>query len=191
MPDAFYVPDGDAFVATVHTRGPWSATHQHGGPPAALLARALEAQAPGFVIPRITVDFLLPVPIDRHADLAARARAGRRRLRQWRERGHRAQALHRDQRRPHRERAPPAGRRVGRDGLPVDLRAARRRPRRHPPARRAWSDRPRAPEPRGGGAVFVRQIAVLPSRSPRARYGRSFGPPHLTDRMQSGSEPWR
>src|SRR5213595_593077 len=67
MPDAFYVPDGDAFVATVHTRGPWSATHQHGGPPAALLARALEAQAPGFVIARITVDFLLPVPIDRLA----------------------------------------------------------------------------------------------------------------------------
>ena len=76
MPDAFYVPDGDAFVATVHTRGPWSATHQHGGPPAALLARALEAQAPGFVIARITVDFLLPVPIDRLAVRVETLRAG-------------------------------------------------------------------------------------------------------------------
>ncbi|PYM82867.1 MAG: thioesterase family protein, partial [Candidatus Rokuibacteriota bacterium] len=65
MTDAFYVPDGDDFVATVHTRGPWSPKHQHGGPPSALLARAIEAQAPGFVVARITVDFLLPVPIDR------------------------------------------------------------------------------------------------------------------------------
>jgi hypothetical protein len=76
VPDAFYVPDGDAFVATVHTRGPWSATHQHGGPPAALLARAIEAQAPGFVIARITVDFLLPVPIDRLAVRVETLRAG-------------------------------------------------------------------------------------------------------------------
>jgi len=29
----FFVPDGDGFVATVSTRGPWSPTHQHGGPP--------------------------------------------------------------------------------------------------------------------------------------------------------------
>src|SRR5207237_67687 len=35
--DAFYIPDGDDFVATVHTRGPWSPKHQHGGPPSALL----------------------------------------------------------------------------------------------------------------------------------------------------------
>jgi len=74
--DAFYIPDGDAFVATVHTRGPWSATHQHGGPPAALLARALAAAAPGFVLARITVDFLLPVPIDRLAVRVETIRAG-------------------------------------------------------------------------------------------------------------------
>jgi len=65
MADAFYIADGDGFVATVHTRGPWSPRHQHGGPPAALLARALAAAAPDFVITRITVDYLLPVPIDR------------------------------------------------------------------------------------------------------------------------------
>ena len=77
MPDAFYVPDGDAFLATVHTRGPWSAAHQHGGPPAALLARAIEAHAPGFVIVRVTVDFLMPVPIDRLAVRVETLRAGR------------------------------------------------------------------------------------------------------------------
>ena len=63
--DAFYVPDGDRYVATEHTRGPWSPKHQHGGPPAALIAHAAEASAPEFTIARITVDFLRPVPIDR------------------------------------------------------------------------------------------------------------------------------
>jgi hypothetical protein len=38
----FFVPDGEAFVATESTRGPWSRQHQHGGPPAALLGRAME-----------------------------------------------------------------------------------------------------------------------------------------------------
>ena len=74
--DAFYVPDGDGFVATPHTRGPWSPKHQHGGPPAALLARAITAQAPGFEVARITVDFLLPVPIDRLAVRVEILRAG-------------------------------------------------------------------------------------------------------------------
>jgi hypothetical protein len=65
MTDAFFVPDGDAWVATVHTRGPWSAAHQHGGPPAALIAHAVEAGAPEFLVARLTVDYLRPVPIDR------------------------------------------------------------------------------------------------------------------------------
>lgn len=73
---AFYVPDGDEFVATVHTRGPWSPAHQHGGPPGALLARAIAAAAPGFAVARITVDFLLPVPIDRLAVRVETVRAG-------------------------------------------------------------------------------------------------------------------
>jgi Acyl-CoA thioesterase C-terminal domain/Acyl-CoA thioesterase N-terminal domain len=76
MTEAFYVPDGAGFVATVHTRGPWSPTHQHGGPPSALMARAIEAQVPGFVIARITVDFLLPVPIDRLVVSVETLRAG-------------------------------------------------------------------------------------------------------------------
>lgn len=74
--DAFYVPDGAGFLATVHTRGPWSAEHQHGGPPSALLARALAAAAPEFTVARITVDFLRPVPIDRVTVAVDTLRAG-------------------------------------------------------------------------------------------------------------------
>jgi len=64
---AFFVPDGDAFVASEHTRGPWSPQHQHAGPPAALIGRALSrAVAPEpFQLARITIDLLRPVPIGR------------------------------------------------------------------------------------------------------------------------------
>ena len=34
--------DGSRWQATVHTTGPWDARAQHGGPPSALLARAVE-----------------------------------------------------------------------------------------------------------------------------------------------------
>jgi hypothetical protein len=74
--DAFYIPDGDHFVATEHTRGPWSPKHQHGGPPAALIAHVVEAMAPELTIARITVDFLRPVPIDRLVVRAETLRAG-------------------------------------------------------------------------------------------------------------------
>ncbi len=65
MTDAFFVSDGDAWIATSHTRGPWSAAHQHGGPPAALIAHVVEAAVPDLSVVRLTVDFLQPVPIDR------------------------------------------------------------------------------------------------------------------------------
>jgi hypothetical protein len=65
MTEAFFVPDGDGWRATSHTRGPWSAMHQHGGPPAALIAHVLEAAVPELLVARFTVDFLRPVPIDR------------------------------------------------------------------------------------------------------------------------------
>ena len=79
IPDAFYVPDGDRFRGTEHTRGPWSADHQHGGPPSALLARAFEhlvVDAEMEVV-RVTVDLLSPVPIGTLAVSAAVTRAGR------------------------------------------------------------------------------------------------------------------
>ena len=67
----FFISDGDRFVATESTRGPWSRDHQHGGPPAALLTRALEHLAgEGMLVSRMTFDFLRPVPI---ASLSVRA----------------------------------------------------------------------------------------------------------------------
>jgi Acyl-CoA thioesterase C-terminal domain/Acyl-CoA thioesterase N-terminal domain len=67
----FYVPDGEAFVATEPTRGPWSGQHQHGGPPAALLGRAMERlSGGGALLSRLTFDFLRPIPI---APLTVRA----------------------------------------------------------------------------------------------------------------------
>lgn len=64
MVDGFFVPDGEGFTATPLTRGPWDKEAQHGGPPAALLARAVEtALPPGFRLARVSVDILRPVPI--------------------------------------------------------------------------------------------------------------------------------
>ena len=79
IPDAYFVPDGDRFVATEHTRGPWSPDHQHGGPPSALLARALERLLAdhGMTIVRMTVDLLSPVPIAALDVTASVSRAGR------------------------------------------------------------------------------------------------------------------
>jgi len=62
--DAFYVPDGEAFISTEWTRGPWDPRAQHAGPPAALLARAIERLEPsGFQVARFTIEILKPVPI--------------------------------------------------------------------------------------------------------------------------------
>ncbi len=69
LPPAFFIPEGTGFRATAATRGPWSMDHQHGGPPSALLARALEldaARAPTALrAARITVAFHRPIAIDR------------------------------------------------------------------------------------------------------------------------------
>ena len=64
-PTAFYEPlGGTRFAATAATGGPWSDSLQHGGPPSALLVRALEL-LPGPVgrLTRITTEFLSPVPV--------------------------------------------------------------------------------------------------------------------------------
>lgn len=60
---AFYLPDGDQFVSTVWTRGPWDERFQHGGPPSALLATALMDGVEGMALSRVTLEFLRPVPI--------------------------------------------------------------------------------------------------------------------------------
>ena len=63
--DAFFHRDGDRFVPTELTRGPWSADAQHGGPPAALLGTALEAteRRDDSMIVRATFEMLKPVPL--------------------------------------------------------------------------------------------------------------------------------
>jgi Thioesterase-like superfamily len=60
----FEVLDG-RLVATELARGPWDPNAQHGGAPAALLARAFERLpgAAGLSLARVTYEFLRPVPI--------------------------------------------------------------------------------------------------------------------------------
>ena len=65
LPDAFFVPDGELFVGTEATAGPWDQRSMHFGPPAALLGRAVEHQpatTPRRVV-RATFDILRPVPV--------------------------------------------------------------------------------------------------------------------------------
>jgi acyl-coenzyme A thioesterase PaaI-like protein len=63
---AFYVADGPGrFLSTPSTNGPWGPGSQHGGPPAALLTRAVEALDGdlGRVVGRFTMELLGPVPV--------------------------------------------------------------------------------------------------------------------------------
>ncbi len=64
-PTAFYERDGDRFLATELTRGPWDPGAQHAGPPAALLGRAIEElpEAEEFQVGRVTCEILRSVPI--------------------------------------------------------------------------------------------------------------------------------
>lgn len=73
-PDAFFTPLGDSrFRATAHTEGPWDPAFQHGGPPAALLARAIERESPSWpaTVARVSIDILGPVPV---AEVEVRSR---------------------------------------------------------------------------------------------------------------------
>ena len=63
--DALFIPDGDRFVPTDLSKGPWDPGAQHGGAPAALLTRAVEAvETPvPMAVARLTVELLRPVPL--------------------------------------------------------------------------------------------------------------------------------
>ena len=80
MPDELFISIGDdCFEPTDLTRGPWSPISQHGGPPAALLARAVEATDPrSMFITRFTVEFIKPVPIAQLSAASRVTRPGRR-----------------------------------------------------------------------------------------------------------------
>ena len=78
---SFFVLNGERLVPTALTRGPWSPIHQHGGPPAAVMARAIE-QAAGepdsLHMTRFSVDFVRPVPMEPLTVSVERVRDGRR-----------------------------------------------------------------------------------------------------------------
>ena len=79
MADAFFHPDGDWLIASELTRGPWDRGSQHAGPPAALLARAIErvGEPEGLQVGRITLEILRPIPIGRLRAEARVVRPGR------------------------------------------------------------------------------------------------------------------
>jgi hypothetical protein len=64
-PAAYYLPRGDGrYEPTRATESPWDRTAQHGGPPAALLARVIGQTVEGPLrIGRISVDILGPIPL--------------------------------------------------------------------------------------------------------------------------------
>jgi Thioesterase-like superfamily len=64
--ESFYVPLGNgSWRATVHTTGPWDARSQHGGPPSALLGRAIQRCVPrdDMIIARFTCEILGAIPV--------------------------------------------------------------------------------------------------------------------------------
>jgi hypothetical protein len=64
--DSFYVPLGDdRWQATRHTTGPWDPYAQHGGPPSALLGRAIQLCSPrqDMIVGRFTCEILGAVPV--------------------------------------------------------------------------------------------------------------------------------
>ncbi|MGZ6143066.1 MAG: thioesterase family protein [Myxococcales bacterium] len=65
MLDSFFLRDGDRYLPTELTRGPWSGDAQHGGPPAALLGTLMERteRREDAMVTRATFEMLRPVPL--------------------------------------------------------------------------------------------------------------------------------
>jgi acyl-CoA thioesterase len=81
MAEAIFVPDGDAFVPTDLAGSPWGPGLLHGGPPAGLVARAVErhiAGDPEMQPVRLTLDLFRPVPKEALRTRVEVAREGRR-----------------------------------------------------------------------------------------------------------------
>jgi hypothetical protein len=84
--ECFYLPDGDRYLATELTRGPWDPEAQHAGPPAALIGREIErlgdgriggAEGPPAQVGRVTCEVLRAVPIAALSVSAEVVRPGR------------------------------------------------------------------------------------------------------------------
>jgi hypothetical protein len=78
--DSFFVPLGEGrWLATPHTAGPWDPATQHGGPPSALLGRAIERCAPrdDMIVARFTCEILRAIPVGELQVTARLARPGR------------------------------------------------------------------------------------------------------------------
>jgi hypothetical protein len=75
-----FTRDGEWFIPTEVARGPWDRGFTHGGPPAALLVRAIEATegAEAFVVVRVSTELLRPVPMGRLRVETEVVRPGRR-----------------------------------------------------------------------------------------------------------------
>jgi len=79
--NAFYEPAGNGvFGSTPATAGPWSPDAQHGGPPAALAARAIELHEPDERqrLARVSIDILRPIPVQPLSVFTRTVRPGRR-----------------------------------------------------------------------------------------------------------------
>jgi hypothetical protein len=77
---AFYLPDGEhRFLSQPDTAGPWGPDSQHGGPPAALLVRAVEdlSRDERRVVGRLTMELLGPIPVGPLSVDASVVRPGR------------------------------------------------------------------------------------------------------------------
>lgn len=65
LPEAYYHFENGLYRPTPLTIGPWDVGLQHGGPPSALLARAIERfGGEDFQVARLTVDLLRPIAMD-------------------------------------------------------------------------------------------------------------------------------
>jgi hypothetical protein len=87
VPESFYETEGDLYLSTELTRGPWDSDAQHAGPPAALLGREIERLGGGRIggedgppaqVGRITYEVLRSVPIGPLRVKAEVVRPGRR-----------------------------------------------------------------------------------------------------------------
>lgn len=69
--------DGDWFVPTDLARGPWDPQSCHAGPPAGLIARALEHAVPHQQLVRLSIELVRPIPMAGFTITTTVLRAGR------------------------------------------------------------------------------------------------------------------